>query len=103
MDNQYIYDELLEELNHYGEYRTAAGYPRYVVSSGGFIHPKCNPGGRSKKPDAIVNWIDHYYLYCAKRKRKDLVSIKDLLAATFPPSNPAKTYAYNSDHKIVLI
>ena len=101
MDEQ-IKHEILQELNYYGEFRTAHGYPRYEVSSGGWVRAKCSNNGMGKRPNIYVQGRHCFYLYCAKRKCKELVSLDELVAATFPPSNPAKTYVYNSEGKLIL-
>lgn len=92
--------EILDEVNFEGEYRTAHGYPRYEVSSKGCVRAKCSSSCYSKKPDFVDRQLREYFnLYCGKRKAKFLVPIYELVAATFPPDNPAKTWTYNYETK----
>ena len=82
-------NETLEELNFYGEFRTAHGYPRYAVSPNGYIRAKCATRGTFKKPDRMDrDGREYYMLYSDRQKVKQLVCIDDLIAATFPPNNP---------------
>lgn len=87
--NELMINETLQELNFYGEFRTAHGYPRYDVSSKGFLRAKCATHGTLKKPDKMdTDGRAYYMLYSDKQKVKQLICIDDLIATTFPPNNP---------------